>query len=88
MLVVITLSTRGYLVSAWHVVSLKLTRSVHRTALPVVGIFIRVLFSAAIICSMVCFGSELVLSSVLIYLFLTEGQLQYWFLPRSELFCF
>ena len=60
MLVVITLSTRGYLVSAWHVVSLKLTRSVHRTALPVVGIFIRVLFSAAIICSVVCFGSELV----------------------------
>lgn len=60
MLVIITLSTHGYLVSAWHVVSLKLTRSVHRTVLRAVGIFICVLCSAAIICSVVCFGSELV----------------------------
>lgn len=52
------------------------------------GTFACVLCSAAIICSVVCFGSEPFFGLSLIYLFLVEGQLQCWFLPGSELFCF
>ena len=63
MLIITTRSTHGCLLSAWQVVSLShnLTRSVHRTVLWVLRTFVWVLCSAAIICSVVCFGSELFL---------------------------